>query len=131
METGTSEEEAKTDLCRAVADRKIDVRVSIRDDVFSNGNVRVLPHLRPEDLDWTQARPLGPWSIGPKLGQHYLWDQQKRSLDLIELSTSDVMKVLCGAGTVVATVRQETAAITALASHLKSNQTTRADAADW
>jgi len=132
METGTSEEEAKTDLCRAVADRKIHVRASIRSGVFSNGNVRVPPHLRPEDLDWTQSRPFGPWWIGPKLGQHYWWDPQKRSLDLIELSTSDVITILCGAGTVVATVRQETAAIMVLASHFKSNpQTTRAEAADW
>src|SRR5262245_7927436 len=94
METGTSEEEAKTDLCRAVADRKIHVRASIRSDVFSNGNVSVPPHLRPEDLDWTQSRPFGPWWIGPKLGQHYVWDRQKRSLDLIELSTSDVITIL-------------------------------------
>ena len=115
-----------------MADQKIHVRASIRGDVFSNGNVSVPPHLRPEDLDWTQSRPFGPWWTRPKLGQHYFWDPQKGSLDLIELSTSDVIKILCGAGTVVATVRQETAASIALASHLKSNpQTTRAEAADW
>src|SRR5262245_38829540 len=100
MEAGTGDEEAKTDLCRAVADRQIHVRASIRGKVFSNGNVGVPPHLRPEDLDWTQSRPLGSWWIGPKLGQHYFLDWEKRSLDLIELSTSDVMKILCGAGTV-------------------------------
>jgi hypothetical protein len=104
METGASEEEAKNDLCRAVADRKINLRVriassggSMRGRVFSGGNVGVPAHLGPGDLDWVRSRPLRPWSIGPMLGQHYSWDWEDRPIDLIELSTSDVKKVLCGA----------------------------------
>jgi hypothetical protein len=103
--TGASEDEAKTDLCRAVADRKIGVRVAIaasdhgmRGKVFCNGNVGVPPHLGPGDLDWVRSRPLAQWSIGPKLGEHYAWfgGWENRWLDLIELSTGDVMNVLCG-----------------------------------
>jgi hypothetical protein len=103
--TGVSEDEAKTDLCRAVADRRIDVRVSIaatdhgmRGQVFSDGNVGVPPHLKPRDLDWVQSRPLAQWSIGPRPGQHYTWigGWENRPLDLIELSTANVIEVLCG-----------------------------------
>jgi hypothetical protein len=97
MATGASEEEAKTDLCRAVADRKIAVQVRIAgtDRVFSGGNVDVPRHLRPGDLDWVQSRPLAQWPIGPRPGQHYFWNWQERPLDLIELWTRDVMDVLC------------------------------------
>lgn len=103
MATGASEDEAKTDLCRAVADQKIDVRVRIaasdygmRGQVFSDGNVGVPADLRPGDLDWVQSRPFGQWPIGPKLGE-YLWIRgwENHSLDLVELSTSDLMNILC------------------------------------
>ncbi|WP_439394959.1 hypothetical protein ACRQ5Q_38300 [Bradyrhizobium sp. PMVTL-01] len=102
MATGVSEDEAKTDLCRAVADRKIDVRVRIaasdygmRGRTFSDGNVGVPAHLEPRDFDWVQSRPLKPWLIGPKRGEHYAWDWENRPLDLIELSTGEVTKILC------------------------------------
>ena len=78
MATGATEDEAKIDLCRAMADRNINVRVRIaasdygmRGQVFSKRNVGVPPHLGPGDLDWVQSRPLKPWSIGPMPGQHY------------------------------------------------------------
>jgi hypothetical protein len=94
MEIGASEEEAKTDVCRAVADRNINLRVriassggSMRGRVFSGGNVGVPAHLGPGDLDWVRSRPLKPWSIGPMPGQHYSWDWEDRPIDLIELST--------------------------------------------
>jgi hypothetical protein len=102
--TGVSEDEAKTDLCRAVADRRIDVRVTIaatdygmRGKVFSDGNVGVPAHLKPGDLDWVQSRPFAQWPIGPRPGQQYAWigGWVNRPLDLIELSTPDVMDVLC------------------------------------
>jgi hypothetical protein len=144
MATGVSEDEAKTDLCRAVADRKIDVRVRIAASdhamgggVFSDGNVRPPPHLGPGDLDWMQSRPFAQWRIGPKLGEHYTWivGWENRPLDLIELSTADVVEILCGDGDeeiVLPAAKQETAAIKALASHLKSNpQVTRVEAVAW
>jgi len=141
METGASEEEAKTDLCRAVADGKIHVRVRIAgsDRLFRNGNVGVPPHLKPGDLDWVQSRPFARWPIGPKLGEHYSWISgwENRPLDLIELWTADVIEILCSGGVEEkssTTARHETAAIKALASHLKSNpqmKITRVEAADW
>jgi hypothetical protein len=104
MVAGTSEDEAKTDLCHAMADGKINVRVRIAatdygmgGQIFSNGNVGVPPHLRLGDLDWTQSRPLAEWRIGPRPGEHYTWigDWENRPIDLIELLTDDVVSVLC------------------------------------
>ena len=91
----------------------------------------VPPHLGPGDLDWARSRPFGAMAdIGPKLGQHYYWNGGPETLDLIELSTSDV-KNLFGCGGERAnnnfekkpstTAAQESAAIKALASHLKMN----------
>ena len=144
MATGSSEDEAKTDLCRAMTDRKIGVRVRIaasdrgmRGQVFSRGNVGVPPHLGPGDLDWVQSRPLKRWSIGPMPGQHYSWigGWKDRPIDFIELSTADVAEIFPnarGATKASATTAKETAAIKALASHLESNpDMKRADAADW
>jgi hypothetical protein len=106
MATGVSEGDAKADLCRALADRKIDVRVRIastadhgmRGKVFSDGNVGVPPHLNASDLDWVRSRPLARWSIGPLPGEHYVWHDgwESQPLDLIELSTADVIGILGG-----------------------------------
>jgi hypothetical protein len=103
MVAGTSEDQAKTDLCHAMADGKINVRVRIaakdimRGQVFTGLNIEVPPHLIPADFDWTHSQPVSPWRIGPALGQHYSWieDWKHRTIDLIELSTDDVAKVLC------------------------------------
>jgi hypothetical protein len=96
---GTPEDEAKLDLCRAMGDGKIAVRVIVGSSVYGKGNVTVPPHLDPSDFDWSRSCPLRPWRIGPKLGQHYTWigGWEEQRINLIELSTSDVMEVLCAA----------------------------------
>jgi hypothetical protein len=40
---------------------------------------------------------LTQWQIGPRPGEHYLWTGgwEKRMLDLVELSTADVINTLC------------------------------------
>ncbi len=102
MACGVTEDEAKTDLCRAIADRKIDVRVRIgasdhgmRGQVFSKDNVDVPAHLGPDDLDWVQSHPLKPWPIGPVGPQNYTWlgGWSTRAIDLIELSTADTQSI--------------------------------------
>jgi hypothetical protein len=107
MATDVDADRAKLDLCGAMADRKIGVRVRIAagDDygeagrLFPHGNVAIPAHLAPSDLDWVSSRPLKKsWEIGPQLGEHYSWlgGWKKRSLDLIELASADVTAVLCG-----------------------------------
>jgi hypothetical protein len=151
MGAGLSENEAKTDLCYATADKRIDVRVRIaacvpdmHGKIFSGGNVGVPAHLNPVDLDWVQSRPLKPWSIGPKLGQHYSWitGWKERPIDLIELSVRDVTNVLCideGVRENAASEKQkqEAKATNALAEYLKKHPeserdlVTRDDAENW
>jgi hypothetical protein len=102
---GGSEEEAKADISRAVGDGNIRLRVTLAKsdyggagEVFCDGNVRVPAQLSTGDLDWERSRPLRSWKIGPMDGQHYEWvgGWQDRPVNLIELSTADVMRVLCG-----------------------------------
>ena len=142
MATGVSEDKAKIDLCRAMADRKIDVRVTIAatGQLFWDGNVGVPPHLKPSDLDWVHSRPFAQWPIGPRPGEHYTWNWSDRPIELIELSTNDV-SIFCGClandtdkkGARQTTFAdQETKATRALASHLRENpHLTRKEAATW
>jgi hypothetical protein len=130
--TGVGENEAKSYLCGAAADGKIDVRVTITGtgQVFSDGNVRVPPHLKPKDLDWVHSRPVAQWLVGPRPGQHYTWNWSERPIALVELSTVDVSRVLCGA--VNRDADQQTNATHALGSHLRANPNlTREQAVKW
>jgi hypothetical protein len=106
---GASEDEAKLNLCGAVADQKIRVRVRIAKSdrgrggqVFFGGNVGVPPHLASSDFDWKLSRPFAQWQIGPMLAEHYLWigGWENRPIDLIELSTADVIDVLISGASV-------------------------------
>lgn len=106
MASGVTEQQAKADICNAVADRKIVARVVIDKShlldggrTFSGGNVGIPPRLNATDFDWAQSRPLKPWSIGPMRGEHYAWlgGWEERPISLIELSTENVCEVLCNA----------------------------------
>jgi hypothetical protein len=106
MASGVNEQQAKADICNAVADRKIVARVVIDKShlldggrTFSGGNVGIPPRLNATDFDWAQSRPFKQWSIGPVPPQHYTWigGWQDRPISLIELSTADVRAVLCEA----------------------------------
>jgi hypothetical protein len=100
MATGVLEEEAKADLCRAVADRKIRVRLKLDSSathmggrVLSDKNIGVPPHLTPDDFDWVRSRPRSRWPVGPAGPQTYIhlsWSWQDQPIELIELSTGDV-----------------------------------------
>jgi hypothetical protein len=163
MATGATDDDAKLDICRAVADQKVSIRVTVTHSydhamggkVLSGGNVDVPARLDPDDFDWVRSRPLKRWPVGPRLIEHYMWTSgwSARSLDLIELSTRDVRRTLCGddlaaqlgsaltapLGTLTddgaapvgraGTAKQESDATKALAAHLKANpQLTAADA---
>ena len=103
MATGVIEDEAKTDLCRAVADGKIRVRLKVDASashiggrVLFGDNISVPPHLTPGDFDWVQSQPRNRWQVGPNAPQHYTvvwWSWQPQPIELIELATADVQDI--------------------------------------
>lgn len=99
MAFGGNEQQAKADICNAVADHKIVIRVSDGEETYPGDNVRVPRRLTPIDFDWVQSRPVKPWFIGPMPGQHYYWTGSNRPISLIELSTAAVQEILCNAET--------------------------------
>jgi hypothetical protein len=104
MAVGTEEQEAKADICNAISDRKIAVRVLVDEADRDVGgqtlyapDVEVPLRLKPEDLDWRRSRPLAPWPIGPhSVVEDYLptWSWRPRKIALLELSRADVVSVL-------------------------------------
>ena len=103
--TGVGDTEARTDLCRAVADRKIRVQVTIAasegrlaDAVFSGQRVLVPARLNPNDFDWEQSHPHRPWTVGGSVvGPELYYDPyrtwERRQIGLIELATADVQRL--------------------------------------
>jgi hypothetical protein len=99
---GIPEDEARTDICRAVADRVVQIQAKLRKRLISGttdhssilmGDDFDIPlDLKPDGLDWEGSRPLTPWMVRrgshPKAGP---WE-----LEWIELSRADVTRVLCG-----------------------------------
>jgi hypothetical protein len=108
--SGVPQSRAETEICQAIADRKIGIRALIQraapdvgGKILLGGNVGVPPRLKPADFDWDKSRPFEPWNTGPdegNPGERYLasWPWKPRSIEWIELSTSDVMEILCGGG---------------------------------
>jgi hypothetical protein len=103
VEAGIDEEQAKTALCHAIADRKIRLRVtvdsadsSVGGKTLSGGNLDAPVHLSASDLDWDRSRPYKPWRVGPDLVEHYhaTWGWAARAISLVELFASDVVALL-------------------------------------
>jgi hypothetical protein len=100
MAFGVEEDQAKSDLCLAIADDNISIRVTISkpnkpDRIYFRENVGVPKHLLPSNINWTQSRPIAAWWIGPALGQHYNWDGGEEWVDCVEAATADVIELLC------------------------------------
>jgi hypothetical protein len=131
-EAGVSEIEAKLDISRAVADRKIRGRLTVAMEAdivatwhqmvtkaqglgtgpnhvadpvecFEGGNIDVPRHLIASDFDWKDSRPLKPWPIRPRNGRFNEWRAFSRPALRIELSVADVRNVLCCAQTAAIT----------------------------
>jgi hypothetical protein len=95
---GVSADEAKLAICHAIADRKIQVRLTLDWDAnpevrwnrmvleakkyapgpnntstslefFQGADIGVPSHLTPHDFDWEHSRPLKLWSIRPRESQ--------------------------------------------------------------
>jgi hypothetical protein len=100
MASSVEEDQAKRDLCNAIADGKISVRATIYqhnkpDRYYFRENVGVPKHLQPINIDWINSRPTAKWWIGPALGQHYTWEGIEERIDLVEVARADVTELLC------------------------------------
>jgi hypothetical protein len=143
---GVSEDDAKTQLCRAMAACIVAVRFAPIDysskgvrGFFVIPNISVSPQLSPDDLDWIHSRPLKLSSIGPMSGLSGLWTDVQQEPVMLELWTRDVIEVLCNGEdknpdeTDTLRATPETEATHALASLLrkKKNNLGRAEALAW
>ena len=100
---GLSKDEAELDICRAMADQKIPVRVR---RLQGSGSNEPLPHFRlrvpnwlsPQDFDWERSVAITPWPEAMPVAMARLrYAPPARQVTLsIELSTQDLARVLCG-----------------------------------
>jgi hypothetical protein len=98
--TGRSKDEAQTDICRAIADRAINIRGKLKEHmtklicasvVLEGKDFDIAATITAEELDWEQSRPAKPWIVrrGAVQPAGYWY------LESIELSRIDVTNVLC------------------------------------
>ncbi len=104
MATGLSEAEAKSDLCRAISDRAVKIRLqpgknpitgmTSHGTVLDGEDVEIPVSLSAEDVDWNNSRPRKTWPVRSerelRLKGHWL-------IEWIEVSTQDVTRILCKA----------------------------------
>jgi hypothetical protein len=101
---GLPEDEARTDICRAIADGAVNIRGKLgrhRTSGFRSSHTtletkdfHIPSEIEPEDLDWERSRPVNAWIVRRenfKLPGY--WE-----LEWIELFRTDVTNVLCPGG---------------------------------
>ena|SRR5437660_2746845 len=79
--TGLPQEQARIDICRALADRAINFRARLKKqasgltskEILERAAFEVEEKIKPEQLDWEQSRPLQPWRIKRPHPNHGLW----------------------------------------------------------
>jgi hypothetical protein len=71
---GLSKDDAQSLICRAIADRAVKTRCTLRkhltrpirapkNTVLEREDFDIPPELKPEDLDWEQSRPRKAWFV--------------------------------------------------------------------
>jgi hypothetical protein len=95
---GLSKDEAELDICRAMADQKILVRVRRIQGSGPYFRLRVPNRLSPQDFDWERSVTITPWPEDMHVALARLrYAPPARQVTLsIELSTQHVVRVLCG-----------------------------------
>lgn len=93
--SGCSQEQARSDLCRALSDGVIDIHAKLqRHDIRPLKSTRIVSgkelqtptDLKPDDIDWPNSRPVKPWFLCDVPRHHHgPWQ-----LAHIEVSSSDV-----------------------------------------
>jgi hypothetical protein len=100
--TGVSEDKAKADICRAIADRAVNVQGKLwkhamkpttSSEVLEGEGFAIPDEIKPEELDWESSRPLKPWRVRSGTRVLGFWELRR-----IELSSPDVREHLCRPG---------------------------------
>jgi hypothetical protein len=100
MEGERPKERARADLCRAVADRTVNIRCKLEQhatrhftskDVLDGNAFEIPTEIKPEELDWERSGPLKPWFVRRKCYSVPLYWH----LASIEVCSTDVTKSLC------------------------------------
>jgi hypothetical protein len=92
---GQDEDQAMRDICGAIADRAIPVRVHcMKGFVYSDSNVVIPPLLAPSDLCWPSSRPRRPWKRRATVGDYYYDNDLRITVNLLELLREAVDQVL-------------------------------------
>jgi hypothetical protein len=102
--TGVSRDQARADICRAIADGAVKIRCKLKkhrtrhftaaDTVLKGTDFQIPTDLKSQDLDWENSRPLKAWSIPH--GTNRIWGDWE--LEWIEVFRTSVEKVLCQSG---------------------------------
>jgi hypothetical protein len=107
MAAGHTEAEAQSDLCHAICDRAVKLRVHLgksattpmtsRGTVVDGEDVEIPPQLSAGDIDWNNSRPLKPWPLRrermPRLTRAgCCWH-----IERMEVSRNDVTRLFGGA----------------------------------
>jgi hypothetical protein len=143
LAAGLSKKEAQVDICNAIADGKIRVRVTfadqspgiIRTSIGAESDFKVPIRLTPKDFDWRRSRPLKSWLTVTREWMSGSGEKHSLSISLVEVCTADVLDCIVKPARnnihakSVRTAGQESLATKALASHLQDYpQMRRADA---
>ena len=107
--TGLSKSDAQRDLCRAIADRGIAIRIHLTANhglparAISGSSLEIPPRLSPSHVDWKHSRPSegSPLWLGPsqRPGEPvtlYIRDNfelMNRTVELIDVNVADVVRV--------------------------------------
>ena len=104
LASGLDAERARQQICAAIADGSIEVRVTVdqteRDipGKIRSGRGQVVPptHILPDSLDWVRSKTGNSWNTGPNRLESYRilsWGWRPRSIALLELRTGSVIEI--------------------------------------
>ena len=70
---GRSKEEAQTDICRAIADREVNIRGKLErhtprgttasNTILEGKDFHISEKIKSDEFDWDSSRPLKPWAL--------------------------------------------------------------------
>jgi hypothetical protein len=105
---GVATDEAKRQICAAISDRRIEMRLILAEDLglgldemeVPRAELRIPPRLKPEDIDWTGSVPLKRWFPQPRrleesvvLYGARVQNLFNRKVAVLQLRTADVAAI--------------------------------------